>query len=401
MNLQEIFSLKHLIKAHHKARLDKRWKKDVCAFDVDRAYELAEIENDFLYGRYKMAPYRSFFVYEPKKRRIDATNYRDRVVQTCFVDSYLMPLVRHKLIYDNAACQKKKGTDFARGRLIWFFKEAYERYGDDFYVLTYDIHHFFESIDHAILKEKMRAIIEEDDVYDFVERMIDGYSSSSGKGLPLGNQSSQCFALYYLNDMDHMIKEKYGIEWYSRYMDDGVIFCKDRKRLVSLLEEMKIELAKLKLELNVKKTNIFHVKQGVTYLGFTYHLTKDGYLHRRMAKKKRARLIKCLKSYDLCYESLLTYYYYVKFNSDDLKLLRLITPLLKAKAPPVVLEIFSRCGELPMKEGAFGPIKLSDYSTWIRAGGLSWIKKYKMRKELGQGQPSGHCPKPFPQRGCP
>lgn len=43
------------------------------------------------------------------------------------------------------------------------------------------------------------------------------------KGLPMGNQTSQWFALYYLDPMDRLIKEKMRIKYYIRYMDDGIL----------------------------------------------------------------------------------------------------------------------------------------------------------------------------------
>ena len=77
---------------------------------------------------------------------MDTTPYRDRVVQKGFVDNYLFPLLEKRLIFDNAACSKNKGTDFARDRLKNFIKDTFNKYGLNFYVLTFDINHFLNRL---------------------------------------------------------------------------------------------------------------------------------------------------------------------------------------------------------------------------------------------------------------
>ena len=200
---------------------------------------------------------------------MDATPYRDRVVQNCFVDNYLFPLLENRLIYDNAVCRKNKGTDFARNRLKSFLLGVYKKYGLDFYILTFDIHHYFESINHDILKEKLKRFIKDKTIYDFINMIIDSFNKATNMGVPLGNQTSQCFALYFLDSFDRIIKEKYRIKYYTRYMDDGVIISNDKQLLARLNSELKNVIKNLKLEFNSEKNNIQHIKQGITYLGFS------------------------------------------------------------------------------------------------------------------------------------
>ena len=151
-------------------------------FDLDKGHELYLLSEALRKKTYHISPYKTFYVHEPKKRRVDATSYRDRVVQNCFVDNYLYHLLDGVLIEDNAACRKGKGTDYARKRLIGFLKEAREAYGNDFYVPSFDIHHYFESIDHGILKEKLKGIILDKDVFAFLSMAIDSFGE--GVGLP-------------------------------------------------------------------------------------------------------------------------------------------------------------------------------------------------------------------------
>lgn len=324
MDYEEIFTFPNLLKAHRKTKKGKLWKEEVEMFDLDKGHELYLLSEELRKKAYRVSPYKTFHIYEPKKRRVDATGYRDRVVQNCLVDNYLYPLLDEALIEDNAACRKGKGTDYARRRLILFLQEAYKTYGDDFYVLSFDIHHYFESIDHGTLKEKLKGIIHDEDALSFLSMVIDSFGEE--KGLPLGNQTSQCFALYYLDAVDHLIKK--GSPWYTRYMDDGIVLSGDRESLKRILRILKNELFSLKLSFNMTKTGVFPVKQGVTYLGFTYHLRRDGKLIARMASKKKRRLNRYLSKASLPYETLLSYRNYLRLRSNEYGLIAKIERLM-------------------------------------------------------------------------
>lgn len=162
----------------------KVWKEEVMQFELNKAEELRKLYESLQRKTYKISPYRTFKIFEPKERRVDATSYRDRVVQNCFVDNYLTPLLETRLIYDNAACRKDKGTDFARKRLRKFLYESSKK-EKNLYVLRFDIHHYFESIDHRVLKAKMKKIINDDEVFSFVSMIIDSFFIEEEKGLPL------------------------------------------------------------------------------------------------------------------------------------------------------------------------------------------------------------------------
>ncbi len=163
------------------------------------------------------------------------------------------------------------------------------------------------------------------DVFAFLSAAIGSFVE--GVGLPLGNQTSQCFALYYLDGIDHLIKK--GFPWYTRYMDDGIVLSGDRESLQELLGALKAELSSLKFSFNTKKTGVFPVKQGVTYLGFTYHLRKSGKLIARMANKKRRRLNRYLSKAKLPYEALLSYRNYLRLRSNEYGLIAKIERNMK------------------------------------------------------------------------
>lgn len=135
------------------------------------------------------------------------------------------------------------------------------------------------------------------EVLAFLYQIIDSYNADTGKGLPMGNQSSQWFALYYLNQIDRIIKEKYKIKHYTRYMDDLILLHEDKEHLKTCLAEIRAFAAeKLKLEFN-EKTQIFPVSEGVDYLGWRFYLTDTGKVIRRLRTSNKRRFKRRLKAF--------------------------------------------------------------------------------------------------------
>lgn len=143
-------------------------------------------------------------------------------------DEVLAPILDKKLIYDNSACRIGKGTHFAIGRVSKFLHDFYKKNGANGYFLKCDIRKFFDNIDHEVLRRKLATVIEDKQVLSLLYQIIDSFEVTSGKGLPLGNQTSQWFAIFYLDGFDRLIKEKLKIKYYSRYMDDYVLIHHDK-----------------------------------------------------------------------------------------------------------------------------------------------------------------------------
>lgn len=207
----------------------------------------------------------------------------------------MTPLLSDRLIFDNAACQKKKGTDFARDRVAGFLHSLYRRHGLNGYVLRFDIHHYFEEIDHEILKGKINKFVKDEAIEGFCSMIIDSFHKDIGKGLPLGNQTSQAFALYYLDGIDRLIKEKYRIRYYSRYMDDGVVVHDDLNELKLLLLDLDKTLKDLRLFLN-SKTVITPIANQFAYLGINFRLLINGKVLKMVNHMKKARIKRYLAS---------------------------------------------------------------------------------------------------------
>ena len=249
---------------------------------------------------YRIHDYNVFTIFEPKKREIQALKYSHRVVMHCLCDNYLMSVLENRFIYDNAACRKGKGTHFSLKRLTKFFHEYYRENGCEGWILKADIRKYFPSINHEVLLSKLRKIVLDEDIMSMIQMIIGSWNREEGKGIPMGNQTSQIFALYYLDSIDRLIKEKFRIKYYTRYMDDMVLIHKDKAYLQEVLRYMRTECTELKLELN-EKTQIFPIKNGVEYLGWRFYLTQNGKVIKKIRKQNKVkikrRMIGLAKSY--------------------------------------------------------------------------------------------------------
>lgn len=144
------------------------------------------------------------------------------------------------------------------------------------YCLKMDIRHYFESIPHDILLKKLRALIHDERFMVVLEEII----NATDKGIPLGFYTSQWLANWYLQGLDHYIKEDLGAKYYIRYMDDMVIFGPNKRALHRVQKEIERYLnEKLGLEMKDNwQVFLFHYvgKNGergraLDFMGFRFY----------------------------------------------------------------------------------------------------------------------------------
>lgn len=296
MDYEDLYKFSSLYQSYRLAARGKRHKQDVICFEMNLSENLWRLHDELEKGTYRPAPYYRFTIHDPKTREIQALAFADRVVQRSLCDNVLKPWMERRLIYDCAACRQGKGTHFAMDRLSQFMGEFYRKHGTDGYILKCDVRRYFDSIDHEVLKYRLRRF-PDGRARNFLYMIIDSYNPDAGEGLPMGNQSSQWFALYYLDGIDRIIKEKYRIKWYTRYMDDLVLLDHDKVKLEQCLDELRTYAAKkLKLEFN-RKTQIVPISQGVDYLGWHFYLTDTGKVIRKLRTSNKRRFKRRLKSF--------------------------------------------------------------------------------------------------------
>lgn len=295
MEYEIMYNFDRLYEAYKKCRRGKTQKTEVIQFELNLSEELVKLQEEIKSKTYQIGTYYKFTIYDPKKREIQALPFRDRIVQHNLCDNILAPLMERHLIYDNSACRKGKGTHFAMNRLSGFFRNYYKKYGSKGYILKCDIHKYFDSIDHKVLKTRLMKIVKDRDVFGLLERIIDSYEKTPGKGLPMGNQTSQCFALCYLDGLDRLVKEKYRMKYYTRYMDDCIILCQDKEELKQCLSAMQDYVEEELLLAFNEKTQLTAMKDSVDYLGFRFYLTDTGKVIRRLRTSGKRRWKRRLK----------------------------------------------------------------------------------------------------------
>lgn len=325
MSLEEIFTFENIYAAHKWCRKSKQHKGEVVRFEIDLSKNITELIKELTSRKYKLGKYRKFKLFEPKERLIEALSYKDRVVLMCFVTNVLKPIVSKHVIYDNAACQKNKGTDFGLNRLTKFLKREFiNEHGNDFYYLKCDIHKYFPSINHEVLLNKLKRIGLTDDELYMARLFMTNYETSVG--IPLGNLSSQWYALIYLDDLDRFIKEKLQIKGYIRYMDDFILIHKDKNYLRYCLKEIdSFCKERLKVELNAK-TQIGKVKNGIDFLGFRLILTETGKVIKKLRGSSKRRIKRHLRNLkkledkgivDREYVNIRKNYFYSRIDNSD------------------------------------------------------------------------------------
>lgn len=341
MKLEEIFSFDNLYRAYKNCRKSKQHKGEVVRFEANLSYNLNLLNKELITKKYKFGNYKRFYIYEPKERLIEALPFKDRVAVRCFCDEVLKHMIENKLIYDNAACRKGKGTTFAVNRLQNFLRKAYmEKNDNNIYFLKCDIRKYFPSINHDILIEILESIGFTDDEMWFVNKIINEQPNKANKGLPLGNFSSQWFALLYLNKIDHYIKEQLRIKYYVRYMDDMILVHRNKDYLIECknkIEKMCNEI--LDLQLN-EKTGIGMVKNGIDFLGYRHIVTNSGKIIVKLRQSSKRRMRSHLKAINKLYNKGIvddeyifqrknSYYDYIKDTNESMKLKMEVYPSKK------------------------------------------------------------------------
>ncbi|MFQ5627935.1 MAG: reverse transcriptase domain-containing protein [bacterium] len=273
----KIYAFENLLCAAKKAQKGKRFQDNVGRFNVNLENELIQFRYELQNKIYLPGAYRTFIIFEPKKRTISAAPYRDRVVHHALCN-IIEPLFEKKFIFDSYANRKGKGTHKAILRYQQFCRK-------NIYALKCDIRKYFPSIDHEILKSEIRRTIGCRNMLWLIDTIIDGSNAQEPvieyftgddlfapferrRGLPIGNLTSQFFANVYLNPLDHFIKEYLCIRCYVRYVDDFVLLGNDKSQLWELKNEIEAFLESLRLRLHPNKCQIHRTDRGVTFLGF-------------------------------------------------------------------------------------------------------------------------------------
>ncbi len=240
----------------------------VQAFELDLEGNLFSLRDQLLTGYWQPEPYEAFYIRDPKPRHIHKASVRDRVLYQA-VFRVLEPLFDPSFIHDSYSCRTGKGTHRGVFQLERYLRKASGNYSHPAYALKCDVRRFFDSVSHKVLLGLIRRRVKDARMIALVEQVIASFKVASGRGLPLGNVTSQLFANVYLNELDQFVKRELKVRWYLRYCDDFVMLDESPEYLTALLPYIHDFLSKsLGLDLHPDKILLRKFSHGIDFLGY-------------------------------------------------------------------------------------------------------------------------------------
>lgn len=282
--IEAIIDWDNLVEAHRLARRGKRDRHEVAAFEANLWEELGALQMELLWGTYQPGRYRSFVVYEPKRREILAAPYRDRVAQHA-ICSICGPLWDRSMIFDSYACREGKGTHVGADRVEQWLRGMVAT--GDTWVLKMDVSKYFFSISHALAKSVVRDKIQCPATLRLLDLIIDSTADPRDPdpvGIPVGNLTSQWIANLVGNRIDQWAKREMGLRRYARYMDDMVVLVRTKEEALALRDAFEAKLASMGMRFS--KASVLPASRGVNFLGYRI------WPHKRLLRKDSVRRIK-------------------------------------------------------------------------------------------------------------
>ncbi|MBW4493816.1 MAG: RNA-directed DNA polymerase [Oscillatoria princeps RMCB-10] len=273
----QIVDFANLLSAARKAQRGKRFRPNVLEFNYNLEGNLLQLQEELKSKAYSPGAYRTFDIYEPKRRLISAAPYRDRIVHHALCN-IIVPLIERSFISDSYANRVGFGTHSALRRFTEFARSSK-------YILQCDVRKYFPSIDHNILKELLRRKIKCPETLWLLEKIIDNSNPQEPvieyfpgddllsplnrrRGLPIGNLTSQFFGNFYLNSLDHFVKEQLKTVKYIRFADDFALFSDSWEFLAGARITLESHLATLRLKIHPIKSQLFETRYGASFVGF-------------------------------------------------------------------------------------------------------------------------------------
>ena len=332
---QEIYSFDNLLFAWKKARKGKSKKDYVKEFELNLLQNLLNLQKDLQTQNYSPKPLKTFILRDPKTRKISKSDFRDRIVHHALYN-IIEPIFDKIFIYDSYANRKGKGSLAAIKRFDKF-KRKISKNGKlngwfnnnqvKGYCLKADIKHYFEEVNHEILLNIIKRKIKDNRIIWLIHKILNNFNTKiNGKGMPLGNLTSQFFANVYLNELDYFVKHKLKVKYYIRYVDDFIILNSSKEQLFEWKLKINEFLQRnLKLELHQDKSKISSLGNGIAFLGY-----KIFYHHKLLKKFNRKNIQRKFNNfynlfsgnkidYNKIYESMQGFFTYMK-NADTFKL---------------------------------------------------------------------------------
>ncbi len=284
-SFRDIFSFRSLLAAANRAHRANPNNVDTLSFFAELEFNLVQLRQELRIGSYRPGPLRRFVIYEPKRRTISAAPFRDRVVHHALCAA-VEPLFERTLTPHSFACRRGLGLHRAVKWAQWCLRRRT-------FALKCDIRHYFETLDHHLLRRAIARRILDGRVRALFDRIIENGGGTGGPiGLPIGNLTSQHLANYFLMPVDRWILHRIDGGTYCRYMDDMLILANDKSLLWDLHDRLERVLKeRFRLTLKREISAVYKYTIGVPFLGmrvFRGTIRLGGPARRRLIRKFRS-----------------------------------------------------------------------------------------------------------------
>ena len=337
MNEYEILTdANNLYDSYRKCCKGCDWKKSVQTYEANYLKNIYYSQQELLNHKYKPKPFNELELNDRgRQRNIKAVHIYDRVIIKNLCDNILVPKLEKYLIYDNGASVKGKGFDFAINRFEKHLKKYYRHYCNKGYVLKIDFSKFFDNIDHVKLFEIFRKYIDDNQIMDLINLFIITFKIDVSdlsdedilkynnqpfdilkhnrikaekygekfldRSVGIGSQVSQVIGLLYPTQIDNYCKIVKGMKYYGRYMDDIYIIHPSKEFLSQLLLDISDIASELGIFINIKKTQIIKITNGITFLKVRFILSDTGKVIKLPCKDKVKILKRKLRKFSQMY----------------------------------------------------------------------------------------------------
>lgn len=275
----KIISIDNLHLASKNAGKRKKKSKEIIKWNNDLEYNIQKLHVSLRDKLYVVSEYFIFTIKEPKERIISKLPFRDRVVHHAIM-IHLEPILKASFISQTYSCIKNRGIH----KCLNDVRLALRDVPGTRYCLKLDIRKFYPSINNELLKAMLRTKLKDEDLLLLLNRIID-----STIGIPLGNFTSQWFGNFYLNKLDHWLKQDRKVIFF-RYCDDMVILGPDKSALHLLRNGIEDYLL-INLKLTLSNYQVFPVEsRGIDFVGY-----KIFHTHCLLRKSIKTRFVKMIR----------------------------------------------------------------------------------------------------------
>lgn len=276
---EQFISRENFELAAKKAVKSKKSKKSVKHFLAHREELLEKLRNDLISGTYKTSPYKTFDIYEPKKRTIyKLPLYPDHILHHALIN-VLGPIWQKSFIRDSYACIPGRGLLAASQRTMHFMRK-------NKYVLQCDIRKFYPSINHDMVLKIISYKIRDRRILRVIDEVV--RSVGGNHNLPIGNLTSQWLGNVFMNVLDQFVKQKLRWQHYIRYCDDFCLYGNDKCELYKTGSKIQDFVRKC-LQIDFSKCVVRRTKDGIGFIGYR-HFKKYILVRKATARKLKKRI---------------------------------------------------------------------------------------------------------------